>query len=157
MTAHAGAAAVQLAVFQPLGGRAPLDPYLACSLRQVVEIRDSAELLQVDDPGGDTLGYVRWRDRPIPVLNPVRWGSNDSATSARQRLVLLRGATIAKVLAVPIQQFWIEPLEPDSASQLEAVAASRMVWKTKCLALLNAPFGEALLLDVDALFRSVVA
>lgn len=147
----------KLAIFQPVGGRAPLDPYLACTLRQVLEIRDSDEILFVDDPCGNTLGYVRWNENPIPVLDPVRWGSPGKAMGSRQRLVLVRGATATKVLAIPIQQFWIESLEGAGDGRVRALSVPGLVWKTRCLALIHAPFGEALLLDVDALFRSLVA
>ncbi len=149
--------APRLALFQPYGARPPLDPFLACSLRQVVEIRDATELLEVDDPDGYTLGYVRWNGRPVPVLNPIRWGSEVGLLTPKRRIILVRGATIAKVVAIPIEQFWIEDPKSSPLTQIVAVEATRRLWKTNCLALLQASFGEALLLDLDAILHSVVA
>lgn len=128
---------------------------LATSLRQVVEVRDSEELLTVEDPSRAIQGYVRWSGQPVPVLRAPE-GSGETEEPGRKRIVLLRGARLAKVVAVPIREFHIEPVGRLGASALRSAATERTTWGVPALALVTGAFGEALLLDMDALIRSLV-
>ena len=128
---------------------------LATSLLQVVEVRDSEELLTVEDPSRAIQGYVRWSGQPVPVLRAPE-GAGETEQTGRKRIVLLRGARLAKVVALPIREFRIESLDAAGGVALRGEATDRTTWGVPALARLTGPFGEALLLDMDGLIRSLV-
>lgn len=128
---------------------------LATSLRQVVEVRESEQLLTVEDPSRAIQGYVRWNGQPVPVLRPPE-GAGELEDVGRRRILLLRGSELPKVVAVPIREFHIEAAESGVGSILRSEATERTTWGVPALARLTGPFGEALLLDMDGLIRSLI-
>lgn len=150
---------------QPLGGGLKLarfvvsgsvrDIALATSLRQVIEVRDSEQLLTVEDPTRAVQGYVRWSGQPVPVLRAPE-GAGETEEADRKRIVLLRGARLAKVVAVPIRELRIDIVDSSGGVQVRGETTDRTAWGVPALARLTGPFGEALLLDMDGLIRSLV-
>ena len=146
-------AGLKIARFVTSGTVRPVS--LATSLSQVVEVRDSEELLAVEDPNRAIQGYVRWSGQPVPVLRAPE-GAGEREQHGRRRIVLLRGARTPKVVAVPIRELRIETIAPTGDPRFRAESTDRTTWSVPALARVTGPFGEALLLDMDGLIHSLV-